>query len=89
VESPESRLSQIRSVHPGLQKLGPPSLNPKLFPVGWEAEVFMTSAQTRPGFAPRAITLGALAAGATAIGLLAIGWVSIGKLRFFTRSQSY
>jgi hypothetical protein len=49
----------------------------------------MTSAQTGPGFAPRAITLGALAAGATAIGLLAIGWVSIGKLRFFTRSQSY
>jgi len=49
----------------------------------------MTSAQTRPGFAPRAMTLGALAAGATAIGLLAIGWVSIGKLRFFTRSQSY
>jgi hypothetical protein len=49
----------------------------------------MTSAQTRPGFAPRAAVLGALAAGATAIGLLAIGWISIGKLRFFARNQSY
>jgi hypothetical protein len=45
----------------------------------------MTSDQTRPGFAPRAITLGALTAAATGIGLLAIGWISIGKLRFFAR----
>ena len=60
---------------------GPPNLNPKLFPVGWDAEVFMTSVETRPGFAPRAMALGALAAGATAIGLLAIGWISIAKLR--------
>jgi hypothetical protein len=49
----------------------------------------MTDVQTRPGFAPRAMTLGALAAAATAIGLLAIGWVSIGKLRFFARPQNY
>jgi hypothetical protein len=48
----------------------------------------MTSAQTKPGFAPRPMTLGALAAGATAIGLLAIGWISIGKLRFFARPQN-
>lgn len=48
----------------------------------------MTSDQARPGFAPRATVLGALAAGATAIGLLAIGWISIGKLRFFTRPQN-
>jgi hypothetical protein len=49
----------------------------------------MTGLQTKPGFAPRAMTLGALAAGATAIGLLAIGWISIGKLRFFARPDSY
>jgi hypothetical protein len=49
----------------------------------------MTSVQTRPGFAPRAMALGALAAGATAIGLLAIGWISIAKLRFFARPQNY
>lgn len=49
----------------------------------------MTSVQTKPGFAPRAMALGALAAGATAIGLLAIGWISIAKLRFFARPQNY
>jgi hypothetical protein len=49
----------------------------------------MPGVQTRPGFAPRAMALGVLAAGATAIGLLAIGWISIGKLRFFARSQNY
>jgi hypothetical protein len=65
----------------GLQRL--------LFPVGLDPEVFMTDVQARPGFAPRAMTLGALAAGATALGLLAIGWISIGKLRFFARPNSF
>jgi hypothetical protein len=61
----------------------------RLFPVALDAEVFMTSVETRSGFAPRARALAALAAGATAIGLLAIGWISIGKLRFFARPQNY
>jgi hypothetical protein len=49
----------------------------------------MTSVQSKPGFAPHAMTLGALVAGATAIGLLAIGWISIEKLRFFARPQNF